>query len=81
MNYVFVGRAGAVLNRQGSKSIFILQNGAKVIIENITLTAGVEVLSGELNLNNITFTSTSSGSGGIVYASGTKGNVNNSYCQ
>ena len=80
MNYTFVGRNGVILKRTSlSKSILILENGANVTIENITMDAGIEVSDGELNLNNITFTSTNNQAGGIVYASGTMGCIKNSY--
>ena len=68
---------GAVIKRKGSdKYLFVLQNGVILNIANITLNAGVDVVGGsELNLDNVTFVASSNSDGGIIYETGSKGNI------
>ena len=79
-NVTLIGNASTI-KRSGSsvKFLFVLQDGVVLNISDMTLTAGIDVVSGsELNLDNITFTGTSANDGGIIYEAGSSGCIINS---
>ena len=65
---------GSSIKRNNSKYLFTIDNST-VAFKNLTLDAGIDVYSGIADLNNITFTATDAGAGGIVYEAGSTGSI------
>ena len=68
---------GSSIRRTNSKYLFITNN-SNIIFEDLLLDAGIDVCSGNVDLNNITFTATDTNAGGIIYEADSTGKIVNS---